>query len=313
MIPKKSRPNVMKELQATAGPLLKQLVVMATSWLTKPLRVYSIPRSWIARALTDTFYAKVLAVLPVVWLAGGGRMRLRDGHLILFHPRWLYDATVHFNFLTNWMTGAATFCLNAVPLLQSPDWATDSGLSPKLLAQSPEALPVEKLTALKASVQEPANAFALPNKEHHVMQLFDSLPAATPDQLLGKAWRGRVIRTGRFLDIADAFLCTPVRLLGLRWGKRYITPYVGDPLCFTFLNRLHIPQPLWGNVGMHSVSYRGRPCATMAYDHQPWHDYFAVLDDGAESGRLQLLGLWCHREKCGGWFTLTQMPDVRVS
>jgi len=105
----------------------------------------------------------------------------------------------------------------------------------------------------------------------------------------------------------------PVRLLGLKWGKRYLTPYVGDPLCCTFLDRLHIPQPLWGNVGMHSISYRGRSFATMAYDHQPWHDYFAVLDDGAESGQLQLLGLWCHREKCGGWFTLTQLPDVDVA
>merc|ERR1719262_1790026 len=64
---------------------------------------------------------------------------------------------------------------------------------------------------------------------------------------------------------------------------------------------------------MHGIEYRGRMHATMAYDHQPWHDMFAVLDDGATSGRMKFLGLWCHRQKCGGWFTLTELKDVDVT
>merc|ERR1712241_1243828 len=91
--------------------------------------------------------------------------------------------------------------------------------------------------------------------ELHMMQLFDSLPPASPEQLIGRAWRGRVIRTGRFLDLPDMFMIQPARLLGFKWGKRYLTPYIGDPLCYTFFDRVHIPQPLWGNVGMHSISF----------------------------------------------------------
>jgi len=64
---------------------------------------------------------------------------------------------------------------------------------------------------------------------------------------------------------------------------------------------------------MHGIEYRGRMHATMAYDHQPWHDMFVVLDDGAESGKLKFLGLWCHRQKSGGWFTLTESPDIDVT
>jgi len=150
-------------------------------------------------------------------------------------------------------------------------------------------------------------------KERNLMQLFDSLPPAQPEMLRGKAFRGRILMCGRFLDLINLCLIQPIRLAGIKWGKRYRTQYVGDPLCFTWLERLHFPSPTWGNVGMHSVDYRGRPHATMAYDHQPWMDMFAVLDDGATSGRLKFLGLWCHRQKCGGWFTLTELKGVDVT
>lgn len=131
--------------------------------------------------------------------------------------------------------------------------------------------------------------------------------------LRGKAFRGRILMCGRSLDLINLALIQPARLAGFKWGKRYRTQYVGDPLCFTWLERFHFPSPQWGNVGMHSVEWRGRPCATMAYDHNPWHDMFAVLDDGAISGRMKFLGIWCHRQKSGGWFTLTELKDVDVT
>ena len=33
-----------------------------------------------------------------------------------------------------------------------------------------------------------------------------------------------------------------------------------------------------------------------------------VLDDGSTTGKLVILGVWCSREKNGGWFTLTHDP-----
>lgn len=60
------------------------------------------------------------------------------------------------------------------------------------------------------------------------------------------------------------------------------------------------------------MDYRGKTQATMRYCHQPWNDFFRVLDDGAESGSVTLLGVWCTREKNGGWFTLTHDATVET-
>lgn len=179
-----------------------------------------------------------------------------------------------------------------------------------MIADSPDKLDEKQLNALRCSIADDTSGWL---KEKHIIQLFDSLKPADPVDLCGNAFRGRILRCGRFLDIVDLCLIQPGRLLGFKWGKRYRTQYVGDPLVYTFLNRFHFPQPMWGNVGMHTVNYRGRAHATMAYDHNPWLDMFAVLDDGSSSGRKKFLGIWCHRQKSGGWFTLTEVKGIDVS
>jgi len=243
-------------------------------------------------------------------LGTGGKLRIRNGHASVFLPLWIYDVSAKLNFIVNWVTGASTFCLNVLPLQTSPDWNTDPSLSPEALTRSPEALDAKGLERLKSSIVTDSSGWT---KEQHLVQLFDSLPPATPDMLRGKAFRGRVLLCGRFLDIVHLACSKPCSWFGMQWGKRYRSHYVGDALVHSFLGRFHVPNPMWGNVGMHGIEYRGRMHATMAYDHQPWHDMFAVLDDGAESGRLKVLGLWCHRQKCGGWFTLTELPDIDVT
>ena len=74
-----------------------------------------------------------------------------------------------------------------------------------------------------------------------------------------------------------------------------------------------VPFPAWGNVCMQDMRFRGVSNATMHYTHQPWSDYFRVLDDGKESGSRVYLGLWTAHETTGGWFTLTLMPDVETN
>jgi hypothetical protein len=59
---------------------------------------------------------------------------------------------------------------------------------------------------------------------------------------------------------------------------------------------------------MVDMVFRNQMMATMRYDAHPWNDYFAVLSDS--DGKLVLLGLWTHREKTGGWFTLTKDTTV---
>jgi len=269
---------------------------------TAPWQASSIWRSLSKKAQSDQRFAKVFLGFAALFIGTGGRLRLQNGHASIFMPLWIYDVCVKLNFVSNWAIGAATFCLNALPFQTAPDWNTAAALSPTAIAASPEALDTKALELMRQSILEDSSGWL---KEANLIQLFDSLPAAQPEVMRGKAFRGRIIRSGRALDLVDLSIIQPLRLLGVKWGKRYRTQYVGDPLCFTWLERLHLPLPAWGNVGMHGVSYRGRPCATMAYDHQPWHDMFAVLDDGAVSGRMKFLGLWCHRQKSGGWFTLS--------
>jgi hypothetical protein len=277
--------------------VLKQFGWMATS-------------PWSAPKLSQRMAKAVLAVTISLFVGLGGRLRLSNGHASVFMPLWVYDMCANLLFGINWAIGATTFCLNALPLQSSPDWNTKPDLSPDKIASSPEALDGAGLEKMKLAILQDKSPWM---NERHLVQLFDSLEPAKPETLRGKAYRGRILRCGRFLDLADLFVVQPLRLLGLKWGKRYRAQYVGDPLCVTWLERLHIPLPAWGNVGMHGITYRGRNCATMAYDHQPWHDMFVVLDDGSASGRIKVLGLWTHRQKSGGWFTLTELPEIDVT
>lgn len=252
---------------------------------------------------------RILALAFVLLVGTGGSLRLRKGHLSVFAPLWVYDIAVKLNFIPNWITGAMTFFLNPYPG-PTPNWNTDSALTPAALAKSADAATSADLAVLKESIIADSSGWLA---EKSLMQLFDSLPVADADMMRGKAYKGRILRSGCSLDYVDLCLIQPLRMVGVNWGKRYRSAYVGDPLVMTFLNRVHVPQAIWGNVGMHDVSYRGRSHATMMYDHQPWLDMFVVLDDGAISGTIKLLGLWCHRQKCGGWFTLTHQPDIDVT
>ena len=123
-------------------------------------------------------------------------------------------------------------------------------------------------------------------------------------------WREKLIFSSSWLDIGGYVLELPMgRLLGMEWGKRFLTPYKGDPLIFIARNAL-FPMPFWGNVSLPEIALRGKVGATMTYDHRPWKDHFRVLDDGKASGRRMMLGNWIAREKNGGWFTLEELPEV---
>ena len=142
-------------------------------------------------------------------------------------------------------------------------------------------------------------------EEADLVRLYDSLPTVSArEDLIGRAFRGRILRTNRsVLDVAEWVLVRPLMKLGLRWGKRYRTSHEGDPLLVSWADRVYVPIPVWGNVGMTDIVWRGRSTATMNYDRQPWKDYFRLLSD--EDGRVVLLGVWTHKQIAGGWFTLT--------
>lgn len=141
--------------------------------------------------------------------------------------------------------------------------------------------------------------------EEDLVRLYDSLPAVGAQKdLIGRTWRGKILRTNNsVLDLAEWAIIRPLSLLGITWGKRYRTADVGDPLLFNWQEKVYAPVPIWGNVGMTDIRWRGVPTATMNYDHQPWKDYFKLLSD--KNGEIVLLGIWTHKQISGGWFALT--------
>jgi hypothetical protein len=149
-------------------------------------------------------------------------------------------------------------------------------------------------------------------KEQDLVRLYDSLPAVKTEELLvGRSFNGKILRTNAsVLDLAEWLIIKPIKLIGFNWGKRYCTQHTGDPLLFNWMRLLYFPIPLWGNVCVTDIKWRGVSTGTMNYDSQNWKDYFRVLENDPVTKKLVLLGVWTARSKAGGWFTLTYDPDV---
>lgn len=222
-------------------------------------------------------------------------VRLRGGRFQVLLPEWLYDLLVFVFFPVNWLLSLLP---SRFPFpYNRPDWPLDPELGPSKLPPPAE---------LAATIRRRDNT-RLADRE--VWALFDSLPAPTTSELIGN-WRGKVVFSGGWLDLPGYLLEIWLRVAGVEWGKRYFTPYRGDPLIFICWNRLVFPVPMWGSVSIPDILFRGKTGAAMTYDHQPWKDHFRVLDDGKVSGRRMLLGNWMVREKMGGWFTLEEKPEL---
>jgi hypothetical protein len=256
------------------------------------------PESWLK---SDCNCYLCLAGFVLFWFISGGRLVLRDWRVVVYCPEWFYKLVALVFSPTNWLI---TFIASRIPFRSQPDWALDSRLAPGKFS----SLSVAKLEELKAKIRQRTRERF---DERDVMQLFDSCPAASAEEMLCN-WRGKVLHTGSMLDLVDNTI-GHLDKLGLQWGKRYRSIYTGDPLMLNFLNRLVFPVPVWGNVSLPSILYRGKVNATMVYDHQPWQDYFRVLHDGRDGGKKMMLGIWSSHEKIGGWFTLEALPEIDVA
>lgn len=225
-------------------------------------------------------------------------VRMGQGTLQVVLPEWSYDLAALFFFKLNWLIAVIASRFPAP--YAAPDWPLDPGLQP---ARRPAS--ETSLADLKALI----GGRGVQLEDGDVWSLFDSLPAPTTNDMLGN-WRGRVVLTGSWLDAAGTFLQSPLNGLGVEWGKRFFSPYKGDPFILILGNTVILPVPLWGNVSMPESNFRGKVGAAMTYDHQPWKDHFRVLDDGTASGRKRVLGNWMSREKNGGWFILEGLPEM---
>lgn len=215
--------------------------------------------------------------------------------IVLNYPRITYDLAQFALFPLNYLISGLCYLQPG-----SSAW-NEKGYAMQPLAGSGQAIDVIKHNIL-------AQHDTVFNEED-LVKLYDTLPAVNArDTLVGRAWQGRILRTnGSVLDIAEWAIIRPLKKLGFNWGKRYRTQHQGDPLLFRWRDKLYFPIPIWGNVGMTDIAWRGQATATMNYDHQPWKDFFRLL--GEDNGRPVLLGVWTHKHIAGGWFTLTLDED----
>ena len=223
-------------------------------------------------------------------------MRARNGRIILFLPPFVYDLLQWAFFPLNYLIGISCHLQRNRSVWNDKDFASHniegSGRS---------------LDDVRKDILEERNVVF---QEEDLVLLYDSLPPVSAfDDMIGHTWKGKILRTNAsILDVAEWVLARPLSLLGFKWGKRFRDADLGDPLVLRWLNKLYFPLPVWGNVCMIDVKWRGVTTATMIYDRQPWKDYFRLLS--REDGRVVVLGVWTHKHIAGGWFTLTLDPDA---
>lgn len=230
----------------------------------------------------------------IVWYGLGGKVALQNGKIVFYFPLILYDALQHLFYPLNYVFGVLCYVLPT----RNSAWSEPGYEVMKLKGTGRADIRYSLINGIDQSYNE-----------EELVLLFDQCPPITAENLIGKTWDGKIVRTNRsLLDLAEWLLVRPLRLLGFKWGKRYRTQHTGDPLLVRWMDTIYFPLPIWGNVGMVDIRWRGTPTATMNYDHQPWKDYFRILSE--ENGKVVLLGVWCHKEVAGGWFTLTLSRDV---
>lgn len=215
---------------------------------------------------------------------------------VVYLPSFIYDLSQFLFFPLNHTISKAC-------LLQSDK--TDWNQKEQLL-KSEQKLSKELIEIKNKLLTKPESSF----DQATLIALYDALPAVSAsNDLVGHSWKGNIVKTrGSLLDLAENVLVKPLTKLGFSWGKRYRTENKGDPLVVSWKEKIYVPIPVWGNVGMTDIRWRQQPTATMNYDHQPWKDYFKLLSD--ENGNRVLLGVWTYKEIIGGWFTLTDAPEV---
>jgi hypothetical protein len=223
-------------------------------------------------------------------------MRFSNGRAIVYYPSFVYDLAQFAMFPVNAAIGGMCRLQPSRSVWNDPDFRSRP--------VDGTGMPVDDLR------REVLEGRDVAYDEADLVRLYDSLPTVrAADDLVGRTWRGRIVRTNRsVLDLAEWALVRPLTRLGFGWGKRYRTSEQGDPLLVNWRRRVYAPIPVWGNVGVTDIRWRGEPTATMNYDHQPWKDYFRRLSHDGEP--LVLLGVWTHKHIAGGWFTLTFDPET---
>jgi len=168
----------------------------------------------------------VFSLIPIA--AFFGKIVRRNGKVVVYLPLFVYDLSVYGFW---WLNIAITTFAGSIRRKGSAGSVSGGSVTAALRAKTRAVL-----------------------SEEDVLKLFDTLPGATTEDMIAN-WRGRVVHTGSFLDIVDDALGSWDRF-GVYWGKRYRSRQVGDPLVLNFWDKVFLPAPIWGNVGVPVTDFR---------------------------------------------------------
>lgn len=229
------------------------------------------------------------------------KMNSKIGTLVFFFPKFLYSYIAifylyGFNFILNFLVEYQNLLYPKNKLIK---WDHDENYTVDKLKNRKSK---DELETIK---QQILNREVITFDEVDLYQLFDTLEPAKNSYVVGKTYRGSIVRSNCYLDIVDVILVKPLEALGFNWGKRYRNDYTGDPLLLSYNQKAWAPIPAWGNVSVREINYREQVQSTMVYDHQPWMDYFRHLGTTPD-GQHMMLGLWSSHALNGGFFTLTE-------
>ena len=241
----------------------------------------------------QTWRAAAIAGAVIVSTQMGAGIKIKNRKLVIFFPSYFYDTLNHICYPLNYLISNLCYILPTRNSIWSEPGFERGNLG---------SLSISDISTVRSDILEGKD---IAYDEKKLVALYDSLPAVSAEgDLIGRTWNGRVLRTNwSVLDIPEWLLIRPLGLLGFSWGKRYLTQHTGDPLLIRWMDTLYFPLPVWGNVGMVDIRWRGVSTATMNYDYQPWKDYFRLLLN--ENEKVVLLGVWTNKAVAGGWFILT--------
>ena len=171
-----------------------------------------------------SFENKILSSfsLSLIFYGLGGGISYKNKKLIFFYPSIVYDLLQHICYPINYLLGLLCYIL---PTRHSK-WSEINYKQIQLIG-----------TGKKDIKEDLINQKNIVYNEEDLVLLFDQCQPIQAEELIGNTWNGKIIRTNRsLLDIAEWLLVRPLGLFGFKWGKRYRTQHVGDPLLVRWLN-----------------------------------------------------------------------------
>jgi hypothetical protein len=246
--------------------------------------------------------AVVYAFVKSFFKYGGEFRKTKSGFVVVMFPWFLYS-------VFSLVAGVVNILLNDIlpgrAKVQPTQWS-DAPHSPQAI----KSLGEKRLAEIKKEILENhGQAY----EEVELVQLWDTLEPATSEDLIRKTFKNKIIDVSElYSDNFYEKIAKTLSKFGMHVHRRFVNKFQGDSLLLNILDLVVFPLPIFGNVGIKELNFRGKVGIAMCYDHQPWIDYFRILDEDKETGKKIILAFSTCRDQGAGFYTLTYRPEIET-